>query len=105
MRFTGLHGGNPISITVGKKPNCQETMPITYDFMAQLQKKLGCSERKLLMVAREFKTKGMKFEINIGEDLEQLSHSLDDFYTVETLEFEEKKEKSSQVAKVTFDLV
>ena len=46
----------------------------------------------------------MKFEINIREDLERLSHSLDDFYTVETLEFEEKKEKSLQVAKVMLDL-
>ena len=80
-------------------------MPITYDFMAQLQKKLVCSEKKLLMIAREFKTKGMKFESHIREDLEQLSHSLDDFYTVETLEFEEKKEKSLEVAKVMLDLV
>ena len=47
----------------------------------------------------------MKFEINIREDMERLSHHLDDYCTVETLEFEEKKEKSSQVAKVTLDLV
>ena len=96
MRFTGLYGGNPISVTVGKAPNYQETMPITYDFMAQLQKKLGCSEKKLLMIAQEFKMKGMTFESHIREHLEQLSHSLDDFYTAETLEFEEKKEKSLQ---------
>ena len=47
----------------------------------------------------------MKFEIHIREDLEQLSHSFDDFYTLETLEFEEKKEKSSQVSQVMLDLV
>lgn len=34
----------------------------------------------------------------------QLSHSLDEFYTVKTLEFEEKKGKSSQMTKVMLDL-
>lgn len=67
MRFTVLQGGNPLSVTLGKAPTNQETILITSDVMAQLQKKLGCSERKLLMVAQEFKAKGIKFENHIWE--------------------------------------
>ena len=63
--------------------------------MVRLQKKLNCSQKKLLSVAREFKSKGIKFEEHIREDLDKLSHSLDAYYTVEKLEFVEKKKKKN----------
>ena len=61
---------------------------ITPEFKAQLQKKLNCSTRKLLLLARDFKKQGVKFEEHIREDLEQLSHGLDEFFVVESHEFE-----------------
>ena len=48
---------------------------------------------------------GVKFEERIWEDLQKLSHCLNEFYTVETLQFKEKKAKSSKVTKVKLDLV
>ena len=53
----------------------------------------------------EFKTQGVKFEERNREDLQKLSHCLNEFYTVETLQFKEKKAKSSKVTKVKLDLV
>ena len=53
--------------------------------MASLQKKLDCSESKLIMVAREFRRQGVEFEPHIREDLLALSHSLDEFFTVEKI--------------------
>ena len=54
LRLTGLQGGNPLSVTVGK-PKKVEDKFISTEFMASLQKKLNCSQRKLLLLAREFK--------------------------------------------------
>jgi hypothetical protein len=105
VRFTGLRGGNPLGVTVGQSPGKLNPQLVTPEFMAGLQKKLGCSEKKILTIAREFRTKGVKFEDHIREDLDRLSHSLDAFYMVETLEFEEKKGKNSKVTKVMLDLV
>ena len=39
------------------------------------------------MLAREFRTQGVQFEPNIREDLAKLSHSLDEYFNVEKLEF------------------
>ena len=80
---------------------------ISSEFMASLQKKLNCSQRKLLQLAREFKKQGVKFEEHIREDLEKLSHSLDEFYSVENLEFEVKtgQGKNARTTKEQKDLV
>ena len=40
VRMTGLQGGNPLCVTVGKAKKV-ETKLITPEFMAQLQKKLN----------------------------------------------------------------
>ena len=106
LRLTGLQGGNPLSVTVGK-PQKMEDNFITPEFMASLQKKLNCSQRKLLLLAREFKKQGVKFEEHIREDLEKLSHSLNEFYSVESLEFEVKtgQGKSAKTTKEYKDLV
>ena len=40
-----------MSVTVGKTDTKPDPQIITSEFMAKLQKKLGCSERKLLMMA------------------------------------------------------
>ena len=106
LRLTGLHGGNPLSVTVGK-PKKAEAQLITPQFMVSLQKKLNCSQRKLLMIARDFKKQGVKFEAHIREDLEKLSNSLAEYYTVESFEFEENvgKGKSAKKIKVDKDLV
>ena len=106
LRMTGLRGGNQLSVTVGKAKK-QQVHLITPEFMAQLQKKLNCSTRKLLILARDFKKQGLKFEEHIREDLEKLSHSLDEFFTVESLEFEVKsgKGKNANTTKELKDLV
>ena len=68
---------------------------------------MNCSTRKLLILARGFKKQGVKFKEHIREDLEKLSHSLDEFFTVETLEVEVKsgKGKSAKTTKEHKDLV
>ena len=106
LRFTGLQGGNPLSVTVGKPKKLEDKL-ISSEFMASLQKKLNCSQRKLLQLAREFKKQGVKFEEHIREDLEKLSHSLDEFYSVENLEFEVKtgQGKNATTTKEQKDLV
>ena len=106
LRMTGLRGGNQLSVTVGKAKKVKAHL-ITPEFMAQLQKKLNCSQRKLLVLARDFKKQGVKFEEYIREDLDKLSHSLDEFFTVESLEFEVKtgKGKSAKTTKEQKDLV
>ena len=96
MRLKGLKGGNSLAVTVGKSSEKPAAKPISSGFMASLQKKLNCSEKKLLMLAKELKTKGVKFEEHIREDLVKLSHSLDEFYTVEKLEFIEKRKKPKE---------
>ena len=93
-----------MSVTVGKSSVKPEPQLLTAGFMANLQKKLILSESKLLKLAREFKSKGIKFEDHIQEDLEKLSHCLDEFYTVENLEFEEKKGKKGNLVIVKRDL-
>ena len=59
------------------------------------------------MLARDFKKQGVKFEEHIQEDLEQLSHSLDDFFVDESHEFEVKtgKGKNARTTKEFKDLV
>lgn len=86
MKLNQLKGGNKLSVTVGQ-PKTAKSDPISFDFLASLQKKLQCSENKLLMLAREFRTQGVQFEPNIREDLAKLSHSLDEYFNVEKLEF------------------
>ena len=107
LRLTGLRGGNPLSVTVGKSTEKPDPLLINSELMARLQKKLHCSERAVLKTAREFKAGGVKFEPHIREDLEKLSHCLDEFYTVEKLEFIEKKQvkKKSVSNNVMLDLV
>ena len=106
VRMKGLRGGNPLCVTAGKAKK-EKPKLITPEFMAQLQKKLNCSMRKLLLLARDFKKQGVNFEDHIREDLEKLSHSLDEFYVVESLEFEVKtgKGKSAKTTKEFKDLV
>ena len=86
MKLNQLKGGNKLSVTLGQ-PKTAKSDPISFDFLASLQKKLQCSENKLLMLAREFRTQGVQFEPNIREDLAKLSHSLDEYFNVEKLEF------------------
>ena len=59
VRMTGLRGGNPLCVTVGKEKKVEIKL-ITPEFMSQLQKKLNCSTRKLLLLARDFKKQGIK---------------------------------------------
>ena len=75
--------------------------------MGSLKKKLNCSEAKLLTLARSFRTEGVKFEPHIREELLKLSHSLDNFYTVESIEVTktEKVKKKTVETKVMRDLV
>ena len=107
LRLTGLRGGNQLSVTVGKSAEKPDPLLINSELMARLQKKLHCSERAVLKTAREFKSGGVKFEPHIREDLEKLSHCLDEFYTVEKLDFIEKKQvkKKSVTSNVMLDLV
>ena len=105
VRLTGLRGGNPLSVTVGKPS--QEATFLTSGFMAAVQKKLHCSESKVLTIARSFKKEGIKFEPHIREDLLKLSHSLDHFYTVEKVKVTrtEKVNKKYVESEVERDLV
>ena len=106
LRLTGLKSGNPLCITVGKSTERNSPLLLSSELMGRLQKKLHCSERKIVMIARDLRASGIKFEANIQTDLRKLSHCLDDFYTVEKLEFVEKKGKKSQTkTKVMIDLV
>ena len=106
LRLGGLKGGNPLSVTVGKAKKLEDKL-ITPEFMASLQKKLNISSRKLLQLARDFKNPGVKFEKHIREDLEKLSHNLDEYYSVESLEFEVKtgQGKDARTEKEHKDLV
>ena len=106
LRLGGLKGGNPLSVTVGKAKKLEDKL-ITPEFMASLQKKLNISSRKLMLLARDFKKQGVKFEKHIREDLEKLSHALDEFYSVESLEFEVKtgQGKDATTTKENKDLV
>ena len=54
MRLKGLHGGNPLMITVGKPYKKLESDILTRELIQNVQKKLNCSERKLLMMCKEF---------------------------------------------------
>ena len=107
LRLTGLRGGNPLSVTVGKSTEGPDPLLIDSELMARLQKKLRLPEQAILKLAREFKAGGVKFEPHIREDLQKLSHCLDEFYTVEKLEFIEKKQvkKKSVTSTVMLDLV
>ena len=105
LKLTGMMGGNPLCVTVGKSIEKPNPLILSSGLLGRLQKKLNCSERKLLMLARELKPGGVKFEANIREDLQKLSHCLDNFYTVEKLEFVESKGKNSKKSKVMIDLV
>ena len=105
MMLTGFRGGNPVSVTVGKSAAKPSPQPIDLEFMVNLQKKLNCSQKKLLMLIRKLKTKGTKFDEHIREDMDKLSHSLDSFYTVEKLEFVEMKKKTAKETDVELDLV
>ena len=98
MRLRGMRGGNPISVTIGQPKSSRKIAPLNAQFMASLQKKLDCSESKLIMVAREFRRQGVKFEPHIREDLLALSHSLDEFFTVEKIsDFVTKNEDNENV--------
>ena len=104
MRLKGLRGGNSLTVTVGKPSEKPVSHILTREFIQKLQKKLNCSERKLLIMCKEFRNKGVKFEPNIREDIERLSHCLDDFYTLEKLDFKLKSNKAAET-KVKLDLV
>ena len=104
MKLNGMRGGNKLSVTVGKAKESSKPTAITTGFMASLQKKLNCSEKKLLMVAKEFRQVGVTFEPHIREELQILSHSLDEFYKVEKLEFVGRDE-NKEVVPVQLDLV
>ena len=84
VRLTGLWGGNPLSVTVGKPT--EKPILLTPAFMGSLKKKLNCSEAKLLTLTQSFRKEGVKFEPNICEELLKMSHSLDHFYSVEKVE-------------------
>jgi hypothetical protein len=105
VRLTGLRGGNPLSVTVGKPSEVPSLL--TSGFMAGIQKKLHCGEAKLLSLARSFKKEGIKFEPHIREELLKLSHSLDHFYTVEKVKVTrtEKVNKKYVESEVERDLV
>ena len=57
------------------------------------------------MLAQELRAGETKFEANIRKDLQKLSHCLDNFYTVEKLEFVESQGKKSKESNVMIDLV
>ena len=98
MRLRGMQGGNSISVTIGQPKPSRKIAPLNAQFMASLQKKLDCSESKLIMVAREFRRQGVKFEPHIREGLLALSHSLDEFFTVERIsDFVTKNEENENV--------
>ena len=61
MRLKGLRGGNSLTVTVGKPSEKPVSHILTREFIQKLQKKLNCSERKLLIMCREFRIKGVKF--------------------------------------------
>ena len=103
MRLNQLRGGNRLSVRVGKAQTSKPT-PISTEFLVSLQKKLNCSENKLLMLCREFRKEGVKFDPNIQEELQSLSHSLDSFYKVEKLDFTGKNADKEDVP-VELDLV
>ena len=105
MRLTGLRGGNPLTVTVGKPSEKPESPILTREFIQKLQKKLNCSERKLLTMCKEFRDKGVKFESHSREDIERLSHCLDEFYTVEKLDFKVKSSNKAAETTVELDLV
>ena len=103
MRLKGLRGGNSLTVTVGKPSEKPVSHILTREFIQKLQKKLNCSERKLLIMCREFRIKGVKFEPNIREDIERLSHCLDEFCTLDNLDFKLKSNKAAET-KVQLDL-
>ena len=73
--------------------------------MVNLQKKLNLRQAKVLKLVRELRSKKVQFEDHIWEDLEKLSHSLDEYYTVENLEFLAKKGTRGKLETVKRDLV
>ena len=103
MRLNQLRGGNKLSVTVGKTKTSKPT-PISTEFMVSLQKKLNCSENKLLMLCREFRSEGVNFDPNLRDDIQALSHSLDTFYKTEKLDFIGKDENKQDIP-VQLDLV
>ena len=77
MRLKGLRGGNSLTVTVGKPSEKPVSHILTREFIQKLQKKLNCSERKLLIMCKEIWNKEIKFESNCREDTNRLSHCLD----------------------------
>ena len=104
LNLNRLKGGKRLSVTVGKIPAASKPKPISTGFMASIQKKLGLSEFKILLLAREFKKEGVNFEAHLREELQALSHSLDSFFEVEKLEFLGKDKDNGDVP-VMLDLV
>ena len=102
LKLNRLRGGNKLTVTLGKIKT--KPIPISTDFMVSLMKKLNCSERKLLMLYRQFKSEGVNFDPNLREDMQALSHSLDSFYKVEKLDFMGKDENKEDIP-VQLDLV
>ena len=103
LKLNRLRGGNKMAVTVGKTKKTKPT-PISTEFMLSLQKKLRCSENQLLMICRQFRTEGVKFDPNLRDDIQALSHSLDSFFKVEKLEFMGKDENKEDIP-VQLDLV
>ena len=105
MRLKGLHGGNPLMVTVGKPSKKPESHILTRGFIQKLQKKLNCSERNLFILCKEFQNKGIKFESNSRDDIERPSNYLDKFYTIDTLDFNVKSSNKAAETRVELDLV
>ena len=57
VRMTGLRGGNPLCVTVGKAKKV-ETKLITPEFMAQLQKKVELQHKKGAVAGKGFQKAG-----------------------------------------------
>ena len=102
LKLNRLRDGNKLTVTLGK--NKTKPIVISTDFMVSMMKKLNCSERKLLMLYRQFKSEGVNFDPNLREDMQALSHSLDSFYKVEKLDFMGKDENKEDIP-VQLDLV
>ena len=105
MRFKGLRGGNSLTVTVGKPSEKPVSHILTRRFIQKLQKKLNCSERKLLIMCKEFWNKGIKFDSNCREEIERLIHCLDKFYTVENIDFKVKSSNKAAENRVELDLM
>ena len=51
LKLIGKMGGNPLCVTVGKSSEKPSPLVISSELLGRIQKKLNCSERKLLILA------------------------------------------------------